>query len=108
MGVASDVLNTRIRHCDQSEAIQGREESLDCFAALAMTLSAEPQYRGKLAEFNVQSNRCRREAGIQPAPRCLPFVCTTGVGLTGTVQMSSAYSRIGRSGEKQGARATVA
>jgi len=29
----------------------GPRRSLDCFAALAMTLSTEPQYRGKLAEF---------------------------------------------------------
>src|SRR6267142_7256647 len=26
-----------LRHCEQREAIQGREESLDCFALLAMT-----------------------------------------------------------------------
>jgi len=35
------VLDERVRHCERSEAIQGDVEraALDCFAALAMTMS---------------------------------------------------------------------
>src|SRR5882672_12624751 len=88
------------------------EASLDCFIAplLAMTLWLFcSQHRGNSVEFNDAEGNGFPLTGQRVPPRCAPAPCKARgkVPRTGTFQISWAYSRMVRSEENHGIRATL-
>src|SRR5258708_11598880 len=112
------------RHCEPTGRANARpmtgsakqsrsnEASLDCFVAplLAMTLWLFcSQHRGNSVEFNDAGGNGFPLTGQRVPPRCAPASCKARgrVPGTGTFQISWAYSRMVRSVENHGIRATL-